>query len=102
MVYHLNSALVQLGTSILVILGLLHCFYTFVDLYAERTKHFTGTIPELEVLMKKSPMKLSARSNSDVSIWTVWMGFNLSHARTCQFWNNCFILRKTRTTFRIS
>jgi hypothetical protein len=65
----------EIGSSILVILGTLHLFYTFFsDKFSSRNSRVVDE-------MKSSHMNLT----KETTIWKAWIGFNASHSSGAMF-----------------
>jgi hypothetical protein len=66
--------LVILGSSIFLLLGVLHGILTLKDLQNPRT--FTPPDPALRQAMQQSSLAIDPTTN----LWQAWLGFNLSHS----------------------
>ncbi len=67
-------ALVIVGASIFLLLGILHGILTLQDLRDPRT--FTPPDPNLRQAMQESSIAIHPHTN----LWKAWLGFNLSHS----------------------
>ncbi len=65
----LATLLVGLGAGIILALGLVHLFYTFVG------SKFRPRYPALQDAMQKGHLHITRQT----TIWRAWIGFNASH-----------------------
>lgn len=63
-----------IGSAIYILLGLLHGFYTFLDV--RRPRYLVPRDVGVLAAMRES----SARLSAEINLWQAWLGFNFSHS----------------------
>jgi energy-converting hydrogenase Eha subunit C len=69
------SVLLGIGGGIFVVLGLLHAFYTFLDI--RRPRRLVPDDSAVSAAMARSHLRLT---RGRTTMWQAWVGFNFSHS----------------------
>ena len=72
---HTTSALLEVGGGIFALLGVLHAFYTVLDI--RRPRRLVPDDSAVSAAMARSYLRLTG---GRTTMWQAWVGFNFSHS----------------------